>query len=596
LFRYNKFWHFWFQLDNRDYLRATLLSLASAALAMLAVMLFSSISILPLPSIALFFVPSLVIAGTIALFTVASNFFYNRQNQQLIQVKETTSDEELKKEIDLYLNRRVVCPRELLDGKHLNLLSETEAITEEARNHEDAIAILSEDSLIMEKKDVLQMERQPATHNRNPNFIANGQFGRLFMKEAAANDTLSEIAAREMAEIMGFKNLVPQNTCTTITNPRILSREAIEEFIDKESESGRPDGQIKNTAGVQNAVTKFIFNTKTAMYRNKAKVEQDFKLLYIQKFIPNAISGSEWYTKLINETGEMTIDYRAKSRERQQQRNFAKDVVERIDATSYQENFLLHLLLGSQDANPGNTLFIDGPDNKKLLHSIDHERIMPEDNYNVTKKIPFSHAGALIEKDVTNVFPIRLWLAGLPQANIPFTREVIEKVLASLNPERILAYHNRKKLFSDASIGAQLDRIDLIRTLFKEESQKAVITLTPKQLFLKFINNHPTYDFLKNELELHDLSIFMLLGQIPEDADLSLLRHPLQYIPIYNMYEEYVQSIQEGRGGAFSEKSFKSSHSHNASFFFLATINKTIRQLNTDGLDILSCVASQLTP
>lgn len=588
MFQYNRFWHFWFQLDNRDYLRATLLSLASAVLPMLAVMLFSSISMLPVASIALFFIPSLVIAGSIALFTVASNFFYNQQNQQLIQVKATTTDEELKEQINLYLNRRVICPKELLDGKHLNLLSEN--------NHDDTLAILRKESLILQKDEVLQIQQQPAQYNRNPNFIATGQFSQLFIKETTANDTLSEIAAREMAEIMGFKNLVPQNTCTATTHFHILSRQTIENFINKENQERLAEKPIKNTAGVQNVVTKFIFNTKTAIYRNKAKEGQNFKLFYVQKFIPNAISGLEWYIKLINETGEGTLDYLGKFRERQQNRSIAKDIVERIDVTSYQENFLLHLLLGSQDANPGNTLFTDGPDNKKLLNSIDHERIMPEDNYNTTKKIPFSHAGALIEKDVTNVFPIRLWLAGLPQANVPFTREVIEKVLASLNPERILGYHKRKKLFSDASVGAQLDRIILIRNSFEEESKKTVITLTPKQLFLKFINNHPTYNFLKNELELHDLFVFMLLGQIPEGADFSLLRHPLQYIPMYNMYEEYLRSIQEGRGGAYSEESFKSRHSHNVSFFFNATLTKTIGQLNTAGLNIVSRVATQLTP
>lgn len=168
---------------------------------------------------------------------------------------------------------------------------------------------------------------------------------------------------------------------------------------------------------------------------------------------------------------------------------------------------LLLPVLGSQDANPGNTLFSDAANDAVVLHSIDHERIMPEDNYNVTKKILIGiDTTNLGEKNIENVFPIRLWLAGLPQANVPFTKEIMEQALSSLSPKRLLAYHDQKKLFSSAAVGAQLDRVLLIKELFEAEVKKSKITLTPKELFLKLINNHPTYLFLKDELQLSDFS------------------------------------------------------------------------------------------
>ncbi len=589
MFQYNRFWHFWFQLNNRHYFRASLASLVISLLLIPAAVFFPPLwgLVVALP---------LIVGGTIALLTQLSNFFYNRQNQQLTQLKAETADEALKEEIDLYLNRRVVCPQELLAGAHLNLPHDKPKMK----------AAVANTPLVFDTEDTLNITKvSQAIPRRNSAVKAISASNQLYVKTVAAKDGLSEVAAREMAEILGFGGLIPSNTIAgtdvlhahenepSIPNAGlVLSRQKIRELID-ERIGESPEKNIKNSPGVQNAVAKYVFNLKTAAYRTKAKKEEQFKLLHVQKLMPNAIDGLQVYTQLLNEPIvlplQSALDGLTESQKRDQ-RALAGKIVQKINLVSFQENFLLHLILGSQDANPGNTLFAEGSNDSTILHSIDHERIMPEDNYNITKKIPLEggvNPASLTEKDIENVFPIRLWLAGLPQANVPFTKEVIEKALDSLNPERLLAYHHQKKLFSPAAVGAQLERILLIKNAFEEEIKKSQITLTPKQLFLKLINNHPTYIFLKNELQLSELSTFMLLGQIPEGADMSLLRHPLQWFPMLGVLIEWIQNEQQGRP-ALSEESFKSSHARHALFYTVARQQKMAEGANKAGLDILN--------
>jgi len=584
VFQYNRFWHFWFQLNNRHYLRASLVSLVIALLLIPAAVFFPPLwgLVVALP---------LIVGGTIALFTQLSNFFFNRQNQRLTQLKAETPDKVLKEQIDLYLNRHVVCPQELLEGNHLNLPHDTPKMK----------AAAAKTPLVFETEVTLTITKASnVIYRRNSAVIAKSQSNHLYVKTVAAKDGLSEVAAREMAEILGFEGLIPSNTIAktdvlregeaSIPNTGlVLSRQKIRELID-ELRKASPEKNIKNSPGVQNAVAKFVFNLKTAAYRAKAQKEEQFKLLHVQKFMPGAIDGLQVYLLLFNEPvvlpGQVVHSDITEST-RREQRESAKILVQKISLPSFQDNFLLHLILGSQDANPGNTLFTDASNGSVILHSLDHERIMPEDNYNITKKIPLGNGTSISEEDVKNVFPIRLWLAGLPQANVPFTKEVIEKTIDSLNPERLLAYHLKKKLFSPAAVGAQLERILLIKNAFEEEIKKSQITLTPKQLFLKLIHNHPTYIFLKNELQLSELSTFMLTGQIPEGADMSLLRHPLQWFSMLGIIVEARQNQQRGRP-SFSEESFKSPHAHHVLFFSTASQQKMNEGANKAGLDILS--------
>ena len=79
----------------------------------------------------------------------------------------------------------------------------------------------------------------------------------------------------------------------------------------------------------------------------------------------------------------------------------------------------------------------------------------------------------------------------------------------------------------------------------------------------------------------------MLTGQIPEGADMSLLRHPLQWFSMLGIIVEARQNQQRGRP-SFSEESFKSPHAHHVLFFSTASQQKMNEGANKAGLDILS--------
>ena len=599
MFEYNRFWHFWYMLDNRHYLRTIVATLTVTTVLFMV----SSFFLAPLWLIAVAVLPTLIMVGILSAFTKLSTFFFNRQNQKLEQVKNTSTDELLEEQIDLYLNRRVVCPQELLEGKLLNLPK---------MNRTTKVRSTTSEPFLMVDDAELEVEiRKSENFNRNPGYIATNKTRQFFIKKAAANDALSEIAAREMAEIVGLTGLIPPNAVTKTeqlgdnelqqgkipSSNLLLSQQRISDFIKGERIEG-PQTEIKNTRGVQNAVANFIANSKAAAFRAQAKKQKLTHLLYIQAFIPDATEGSSLILSLFNEAPLGQFPRVLSEKTRIRDRANAKELITKINLGSFQENFLLHLIIGSQDANPGNTLFSDGTDGTKMIHSIDHERIMPEDNYNIVKTMPVvngSDQSTMKERGIENVFPIRLWLAGLPQANVPFSKDLINKMIASLDPEALLTYHRQKKLFSAQAIGAQLERILLIKTLFEAEAKKAKITLTPKELFLKLINNHPSYGFLKDEMQLSDVCTFMGLGQTPADADVSLLLHPQQYFPIVNARNEEAQNQQDGNARLFSDESFATPYPPRLLFFSMAQGQKLDEQSNKAGLDILAEASKTLS-
>jgi uncharacterized protein (TIGR00661 family) len=113
VFQYNRFWHFWSQLNNQHYFSITLASLVISILLTTAALFFPVLwgLVIAFP---------LLVGGVIALCTQCSNFFFHRQNQRLEQLKAETIDEVLTEEIDLYLNHRRICPQEVLARVHLN--------------------------------------------------------------------------------------------------------------------------------------------------------------------------------------------------------------------------------------------------------------------------------------------------------------------------------------------------------------------------------------------------------------------------------------------------------------------------------------------
>jgi hypothetical protein len=623
MFTYNRFWHFWFRLDNRHYLR--ILAVAIVAAFVGGFLLFPVFAPTFLGILTLIAVPSMVVAVTIRAFNFLSNYFFNKQVQTLKQLKREVDatkpnpeDVVYNSQLDQHINRRIVCPKEILQGQ---------TIKYQVASSTDLKTSINAPLIAEQNKPLALRQRGPIGASRNLGFVSQNEDSEsnnadidqdnktdsVFMKEAAVMDALSEVAAREMAELMGFEGLIPNSNVTGMQafERKIATPEAEAELTPGELLSNnllpRPPTPItprpeplevgdlsmisKNaidrglrymthrliapgkSEGVRRVFEKLIFNIKTAGYRRLLQQGTLSELLFVSNSVPDSKDGMTFFQELMGGIDAKLAESRA--------------LLDSIDQFSFEQHFLLHLLLGSQDANISNTLFTtenlaDGTQ-KTALHSIDHERIMPDDNYNITKKIPIQNGQPpAVEREIENVFPIRLWLAGLPHAIIPFSKLTILKTLRCFDSNRLLAYHQQKKLFSPAAVGAQIERIQLIRAAFEAELKKPTITLTPRALFLKFVSNHPSYDFLKNRMDLSDFSTFSLLGQVPEDADWSVLRHPQQTLPMWGkLFEHAKHEVDVKRDPAlanakrpFSDESFNSPYAPRLMFFSMAAAQK----------------------
>lgn len=612
MFYYNRFWHFWFTLNNFHYSKIAFVSAIASSLFLAASLFFA-----PLINVAL--ILPLATAGIIVLFTQLSNFFYRLQNYQLNKIKSKASNTDLAQQIDLYLNRRAICPKELLKGSGLNLPAQNSKKSKQSINK----------LLLLETDDPLTVKKiGNNTSLQNVKFLIKSKSANLLLKEAPAAEVLAHLASKEMAEVIGLGDLIAP---TNIADPNLMpnasklihdpsqlgapSKKQIQDFLIEENKTRDPINKIKNTVRIQNAIRKVVSYLKTLVAQAKVKKGMQFNLMHMRKFIPEnqVLNASYLFREIFNQpivSSGLTVDLGIASQsklEREEGRKKIKQALQAINIDSFQKNFLLHVLLGSQDARVEKTLFTVEK-NQLIVNSAEFQQIMPEDNYNVSKKVNVEkgiHPGNTTVKMANNVFPFHLWMAGIPQAEVPFQRKTIQNLLNSLDPTSLLAYHQRKKLFSPAAVGAQLDRVLLIRKLFEEEVKKNVITLTPKALFLKFVNNHPTYLFLKNEVKLNDFHVFNLLGQVPEGADMSLLRHPLQWIPMQFKRAEAHRNIekiqlnslsydQKRHLPSFSEESLKSSHAQHFQFFKTSYCKKDIERGNQAGLNILDEVSSQL--
>ena len=594
MFQYNRFWHFWFTLDNRHYLRSVL---AAITVALVASYFFFPLFLATYFSIFLtMVVPSLVIGGIFTVFNKLSDFFYTKQQTHLQSLKRTLSDTHpdpadqlFNEQIDYYLGRRVVCPTRLLAGQPLEVASGSKKPLFNVPPH-------FSHSNVKVNVSAIKPSDIPGLANRNKAYQATDDDGQsLFVKTAHAQHALSEVAAGEMAAISGLGDLIPTAALAphqpslselhsvqtpvnsfsplnslfaqsqqdnppktfTLNGAELLpTTEQLGTLIQQANET-RPEG-IKYSVGVEKAMLKFISLMLEIRYKIQLRNNPDLQLLYIQEFLPNAQSGLQWVLEFMP-TGRPGAPLQVSDLVNFRVPDSAKQLIKNIDIPSFQENFLLHLMLGSKDCNVGNTLFVTEQDEQGQdvvkLYSVDHEDIMPEDNYNITKQIPLIYDTAHptpTPQNVENVFPMKIWLAGLPQADVPFTKEVMRKALQTLDPQRILAYHHHKKLFSPKAVGAQLDRVNLIREVFKAELAKPEPSLTPKALYLKFIDNHPSYAYLKKFLP--DFSVYQLLGMVPSDSEMSMFLHPLQYIPMLKTQIKAVTRQQQGATKLFTDE------------------------------------------
>jgi len=260
-------------LDNRYYARAFGYILLAAVIG--SVIFFPALWATPLIAIVVVLVPSLFVNACMWALTKVSDFIYENQNEHLKQLEQNSGDEDLKEQLNLFIDRRVACPEALLAGQKLDM-------------SESTCAPQKTQGPLMQEKDVeLTMTQRDSTMNRNPAFV-EATHG-LFMKQAAPMDVLSEVAAQDMADLVGLTRIIPKSTLAknpdsmsnlTSNKGTIHSREAISKLIAADPRN------LKNTAIKQDLVGKFLFNLRAASYKTQAKEGRLSKLLLIQSLIP----------------------------------------------------------------------------------------------------------------------------------------------------------------------------------------------------------------------------------------------------------------------------------------------------------------------
>ncbi len=642
MFGYNRFWHFIFRLDNRHYFRTVLAAVAIALTV--SYFFFPFLLATNLSMFLTMLAPSLVVGAVFTGLNKLSDYFYSKQQETLRSLKKViaadckfknpkkpTSEEIARKnqwledslfneQIDYYVDRREVCPSRLLAGQLLEISANVGPSKPQFKSPPTVTNSYTNVTLRARKGMMQRNQGYEATTEDNQQF---------FIKTAAAHHALAEVAANEMADITGFGQVIPAATLAdhqpNLSSTVPATGTTVESFMrlygvpcyERPSEiciagsnlfptsqvslqhhvqdSLRRELSAESTRSIERLVLKFITLMQEIRYKIQMKKNPELQLLYIQKFVPEAQSGLQWMNAFLpaNCLPQTIAEFDIPET--------SKNLLHNIDLASFQENFLTHIVLGSGDCNPGNTLFVSEPGNPGApvkLYSIDHEDIMPEDNYNITKKLPLvpdkANPNDISIQTVENVFPMRIWLAGLPQADVPFSQEMMERTLETLDPQRLATYHRHKQLFSPKAVGAQLERVNLISALFAAELSKPEPNLTPKALFLKLINNHPTYAFLK-KLMPNDLGVFMLLGFNSSDIEPNILLRPLQYIPMCKTIAEMAVNEKNGKTKTLSDEAIASPYGMRVAMYLQSIGNATLFKAAQESMKELEDTRTSLT-
>ncbi|MCB1111583.1 MAG: hypothetical protein KDK72_02860 [Chlamydiia bacterium] len=367
------------------------------------------------------------------------------------------------------------------------------------------LAILSTTLLNPRKSDV---------YNRNPLYTAGTGNDRIIMKVIENGDFYkNEIAASEMSELSGF---------TEITLPTKRGSFNAANY-NNEGDIERKSLGVKQKTGTL---------LETPKKKKHARRLSNPDKVLMQGYLSN-ISGVQLHLDVTKKLG-LEMQKRQGglfSLRFTPPADYSREVEAffQIESRSFQLNTINSFILGDRDANPGN--FLIAKEGKRLI-GIDHEDIMPKSNTSIDPMMPVAvksttdiRTGETNVKDtinckMNNVCPIHNWLIGLPQAIEPFTKEVINHVLDNLSRERLEEYHsNRKTLFSKDQVQAQLERVDLVLELFKQEKEKEEVSLTPRDLYLKVVAEHPTYKLLSKEMGLAPYFVFMFLGKVPANVN-----------------------------------------------------------------------------
>lgn len=354
--------------------------------------------------------------------------------------------------------------------------------------------------------------RKSELFNRNKMYIVGSADKKVVMKLVENAEHFSyELAASEMSELAGFQSICLPTKRGTLSGTTFNDEgDIVEEAIGVDLKKGLLE--------------------KPTSKKHQRKLS-DPGMILMQKYAPSrsGIDIALNISKSVNEEKQRTptgLLGQIPSLNRSYA-DMVKPFLE-IDQQSYELNALNSFILGDHDANSGNTLFSEEGDH---IYSIDHETMMPENNESINVRYPIvtkceidlttQQIKPIVteESELHEVCPLHNWLIGLPQGKIPFSKETIQHVLNHLSRDTFEAYHRAKQLFSKGQVAAQLERIDLILELFNEQAKKDPIDLTPRDLYMKIVGDHPTYTLLKDTYGLADYFVFQLLGKVPANVN-----------------------------------------------------------------------------
>ena len=357
----------------------------------------------------------------------------------------------------------------------------------------------------------------------------------LFKKQISLNAALNEIYARDMARLLHLEHLIPLNRICMPSQKKLA-------FFSKEKFCRLH--KIKPSTFLY--IEHFIKSCQNSLLKKKSKLGHGhLRVDYYQKYIPvkkhlkdlieQTFSNQEDFSRsslpsptnspeLLNlshtssSDGTNSVSHQflssdchptgfnriAKALYSQDQ---TKEDLLKINYESFQENFLLQFILGSQDAHADNVLITK----EGLLYSIDNESIMPESS-NVQKTAFIRTQQGLKKIQTHNVLALKMSLLCLVHAQLPLTTAFLKKSLRALDWKLFDSYHKKLNFFSKKAVNFQKQRFFFLKEKFKEEIMKRSRKEIPSDQLLSAL------DIIKSFYE-HD----------PFMKSLSLYNHPLAY-------------------------------------------------------------------
>lgn len=180
----------------------------------------------------------------------------------------------------------------------------------------------------------------------------------------------------------------------------------------------------------------------------------------------------------------------------------SESVIQNIDIVSAQRLMLLQFILGSQSDLCDISVKVN-KDGKIFLRSDFNNKIMPTDNHimtsvqtvtvcNDTEKQWYERDLNLLELSGYNMHALQLPIMALPHASVPWEPGVISDFLSRLNSIDITDFHEKNRLFSESQILCQEQRLAYLRQHLQSAAAEPY-KYTPDALYAPFYTQNAHY-------------------------------------------------------------------------------------------------------